>query len=166
MEDLHGFGIQKVPDNPLCGLTPWAPDLRVAFVHCLVLPELWYRNRVSPLISPLNYIYLKRLRGSRPAQRVKPNGGSAADLSSIISARDRQATRTVTREKYTFSIAQMATAYLGLSDYFRHCPPGLDPNQTSPKGETRPILSHSGSAVSLDLLDGFYWGRNLTGQNW
>ena len=40
MEDLHGFGIQKVPDNPLCGLTPRAPDLRVAFVHCLILPGL------------------------------------------------------------------------------------------------------------------------------
>ncbi len=54
MKDLHGLGLEKVPDDPLDRLTPEVPDLRVAFVHCFVLPLIlpWAFQRTrEPLPS-------------------------------------------------------------------------------------------------------------------
>jgi len=69
MEDLHGFGIQKVPSDPLCGLTPWAPDLRVAFVHCLVLPGVPWRIFPFPAASYFHNF------GTGPASHEKSHTG-------------------------------------------------------------------------------------------
>jgi hypothetical protein len=46
VKDLHSLGLQKVPDNPLGGLTPKIPDLRVAFIHRL--PPVCERASAKP----------------------------------------------------------------------------------------------------------------------